>query len=609
MAPAAPVDAVNRPLLAVVVALAVLAYANALGNGFVLDDIGIIVENPLVRSGADVRAIFTSPYWPIGASGVSADPALYRPLTVLTYVIDHALWGLNPAAFHAVNVAVHAAGTVLVFELARRLVPGATGPVAAAAIFAAHPLHTEAVTGIVGRADLLATLFFVAAFLCVRPRAAPSPLRLIAGAGCWLLALLSKEIAATLPLVLAADDWLHRREFPDGRAGRTRAIALRYGVLAVSGALYALLRAQAVSGGSQVWAGFAGLDAASRVLTASRVMMEYLGLFVAPVRLLADYWVTEVPIARSVADPAVLFSLALWTAIGAAMIRGARREPAAVLAAAWFFATLLPVSNLLFPIGVAKAERLTYLPSVGLCLVAGWGLARLGALVRHPWPARAALAAVVVLLAGRTWRRTADWKDNLTLAQATLARSPASPLMNDIAAGELMRLGRPEAALPLLERATREAPAMAFLRTHLGTVYAALGRRDDAIVQYQEALRLDPADGDAHNNVGVALMTGGREEEAIHHFRAAIGVRPAFPDPHMNLGVLYLGRGQLDSAMARIAEAARLNPESAEAHNNLGVVWLRQGQRERAAAAFREALRLNPTHAKARENLDGLQRP
>lgn len=594
--------------LAIAAALAVACYANAPANGFALDDIGIIVENPVVRNGAGLGTIFTSPYWPVGASGVSADPTLYRPLTILSFLVDAALWGPRPSAFHAVNILWHVAATVLLFVTAVRVLGSLLPAFAAAALFAVHPLHTEAVTGLVGRADLMATVFVLSAFLLLRRRdsSGVTPWRLVAGASCWMLGLFAKEMAATLPALLVLDDWLHRHELPRDRPPRLQLLVGRYAALAVAAVAWLLLREQAVSGESQVWAGFVGLSPLPRVLTASRVALEYVGLFLFPVRLLADYWVTEVPIATTVLDPLVLLSLLTWLAAGALVVRVSGREPGLALGIAWFFITFAPVSNVLFPIGVAKAERLMYLPSVGLCFVAAWGLDRLQRLVRPPLAVRLAVMAIIAVLGARTLVRNRDWKDSLTLALATLRESPASPLMNDIAAGEYMKRGDAAAALPLLRAAVQSAPGMAFIRTHLGTVYGSLGQLDSAVAQYTEALRLNPSDSDAHNNIGVALMSGGRVEEAIPHFRAAIGIRPTFPDPHMNLGVLFLGRGALDSALARVVEAVRLNPASAEGHNNLGVVLQRVGQLDRAAAEYREALRLNPNHAKARENLAAL---
>ena len=260
--------------LAAALLLALVAYANALGNGFVLDDVGVIVENPLVHQGADVWTVFTSGYWPSGASGVSTDPTLYRPLVILSYVLNGSGPGLNATAFHAVNLALHVLATALVFLLALRIFESAMGSLAAAAVFAVHPVHTEAVTGIVGRADVLATVFFLASFLVLRRRAAfvdaEQSRRLhvalgwgLAGAVAWLCGLFSKEIAATLPLVLVLDDWLARREFPAERGPAIRVLLVRYTPLGVAAVLYLLLRDNAIAGGSQIWPGFADVSTAA----------------------------------------------------------------------------------------------------------------------------------------------------------------------------------------------------------------------------------------------------------------------------------------------------------------------------------------------------------
>jgi Flp pilus assembly protein TadD len=599
--------------LALAVLLAVVAYLNALGNAFTLDDVSIIAENPVVRD-FDLRSIFTTPYWARGGTpAAAADPTLYRPLTLLSFAADHSVWDLNATAFHSENVALHAATTALVYLLALEVAGGMAAAFVAASLFAVHPIHTEAVTGIVGRADILAALFFVLAFLVLRQRSAfregnrasTVAARSAAGALLWLAGLLSKEMAATLPLVLAVDDWLHRDELPASRSGAIRVLAVRYAPLALVAFVYFILRQNAVSGGAHIWPGFAGVAPFARVLTASRVMLEYLGLFVFPHTLLADYWTTDVPIAR-LAQPAVLLSLVLWTTIGVLLFRFGRRHAAFALATAWFFITIAPVSNVLFPIGVAKAERLLYLPSVGLCLLAGWVAARVSMLVPSRPAARLAFAIVLVALTWRTALRNRDWKDNLTLALSTLEDSPSSPLMNDIAAGEFMKRGEAARALPLLRTAVQQAPDLPFLHSHLGAVYYTLQMPDEAIAAYGEAIRLAPFDADALNNLGVAYLDRQLADEALAAFQSAIAARPGFADAHLNLGTLHLALGRLKDAEAEFTEAVRLNPSSAEAHNNLGLVLARMGQVDRAAERYREALRLNPGFAKARANLAAL---
>ena len=605
--------------VALIVALVVVAYANALRNGFVLDDIPIIVENPIVRDVGNVGTIFGSNYWSRGGAGMVGDSTLYRPLAVLSYTVDHAVWGANATAFHAMNVALHAATCVLLFVLAMRLFGNGFAAFAVGSIFAVHPIHVEAVTGIVGRAEVLATLFFLAAFLVLRlpgtPRhpEAPAPRveswgRAAGGGALYLLALFSKESATTLPAVLALDDWLRRRA--SSRDPSILApVIIRYGALAVALGIYLAFRAQAVTGGSQMWPGFVGVSDGARILTASRVLLEYVGLFVFPKTLLADYWKQDVPIATSVLDPLVLMSIVAWVAIATVAFRLRQRDPALVLSIAWFFITIAPVSNIPFPIGVGKAERILYLPSIGLCLVAAWALQRAKERLQRPALARVALAAIVFALAGRTAVRNNDWRDNFTLATATLAVSPASPLMNDLAAGELFRRGDSRRAVELLRVAVREAPDMALLRSHLGAAYHSQGLVDEAIAEYREAIRTNPTDASAYNNLGVAYRDKGREAEAIAQFEAAIRVSSSYADPHINIGSVHLQHGRLREAEASFAAAVSADPLSAGAHNALGVAYYRLGQAERAAEHYRQALRLDPANASARANLDRLAAP
>jgi tetratricopeptide (TPR) repeat protein len=601
------VSASTLPIVAVVL-LALVAYANALGNGFALDDVTIIVENPLVRSVRAVGRIFAEDYWG-GAGVLNADPALYRPLTVLSYAVDYSLWGLNAAGFHVVNVALHAVTTVVLFVVARDVLGQVSAAFVTAALFAVHPVHTEAVTGIVGRAEVLATLFFLLAFAVLRQRATPvagagaQAARSVGGAALFLLGLYAKESAATLPALLAVDDWLRRDTLPRGRWATTRRLLPKYGGLVVAAAIYLVSRQHAIDGASpNIWPGFLGVGALDRVLTASRVLMEYVGLLVFPRRLLVEYWTTEVPIATSLADPWVLLSLVLWIAIAWLAVRR-RRDAALLLALAWFFGTIAPMSNVLFPIGVGKAERLLYLPSVGACLVAGWAWGQATGRVRGVLMPRAVVFVAVLALTVRTVVRNADWKDNLTLALATLQQAPASPLMNDIAAGEFVRRGDVAQALPLLRDAVQQAPNLPWIRGHLGAALSQLGRVEEAMAEYREVIRQSPNDVAAHNNLGAALLSLGRAVEAEAEFREAIRIQPAYADAHLNLGVVHLNAGRLDQARLEFEAALTAKPTSAEAHNALGLALERLARRDEAVQHYRVALSLKPDFERARDNL------
>jgi len=599
-------------LVALLAAIAIVPYVNAVHASFVLDDNNIVVGNPLIRSVANVPEIFRTDYWAGGAGTAAAvDPGLYRPFTVSSYAVDYQLWQLNPTGYHAVNVLLHAIATLALFFLALELLASPIAAFAAAAIFAAHPLHTEAVTSIVGRAEVLATLLFLLAFLIHHSTAIDerpeSERRLVprslAVAVCYLMAMFSKEIAATLPFVLVLRDWLWRDELPSDRGAATRTLAARYVPLVLAAGFYLLMRQEAVTHAAQIWTGFAGISAGDRALTGVRVLAEYVGMFLFPRTLRADYWKTDVPIAQSIVQPAVLSALLLWAIVVVAIVR-LRRDRVFILGTGWFLITVLPVSNILFPIGVGKAERILYLPSVGLCLIVGWIALKAEKAWRRPAVVATAVAAILIVLAARTYRRNEDWKNTLTLALATLHDSPTSPLMNDLAAGELVNRGDAAQAVPLLREAVKQSPEQPLFHTHLGTVYYRQGKLDDAANELAQAIRLQPNDPDAHNNLGVVYLDQHKTDQAIAEFDAAVKANPARPDPHTNLGSVYLDRKQLDSAAAEFSAAVAASPENPEAHNNLGVVHLRRGQLDSAAAQFREALRLKPDFGQARANLD-----
>jgi hypothetical protein len=184
-----------------VAVLAILPFVNAIGNDFVLDDRDIVAQNPFIRDLGNVGQIFSTDYW--GGAGVPAtraDPGLYRPLTVTTFALDYRWSGLKPAGYHVMNVALHAATSVVIMRAALALTVSPVAAIIAGAVFAVHPIHTEAVTGIVGRAEILATLFFMLAFVVGISRRAsaesispPTALRSAAVAGLYLLAVSPKR--------------------------------------------------------------------------------------------------------------------------------------------------------------------------------------------------------------------------------------------------------------------------------------------------------------------------------------------------------------------------------------------------------------------------------
>jgi len=584
-----------QPWLAVAVGLlAAAVYLGSLGNVFTFDDEGIIVDNPVVHGEAGLARIFTSHYW----AGEARRSDLYRPLTIATYWINFRLSGKSPWSYHLVNLLLHGAVTSLAFLIFLRLSGLLRAAAAAAILFAVHSVHTEAVASIVGRAELLAALFVLAAWLLRDRPWVAAPL--------FFCGLLSKENAVVLPALLLVED------LAAWRAGKGRARSqanwyLQYVPCLIAIAAFLALRF-AVLGGAIVPSGgpFVHTPALHRILTAVAVIGRYLWLMVWPVQLSADYSYAQIPLVTSPLDFGFLAGAGAMAGCAAIAWLGRRRAPAVVIGILIFFVALAPVSNLAFGIGVVMAERLLYLPSAGLCLVAGTGIEALAAAFS---PRRAAVVAILAVLApagaltARTAARIRVWRDQRTLFEATVRSAPRSALAHSSLATIYQREGRLDEADAEYRRAIAIDPESAVAYAGLASLMEARGRVQDALAAYREAIRLEPERRGTHNDLGLLYQSEGRFEEAEAEFRRAITIDTDRAAPHSNLAILLESGGRLQEALAEHLQAARLDPTDVGVLNNLGRSLIATGNTQDAIAVLERAVSLSPGDPKPAVNL------
>lgn len=425
----------NRRLYLAVAACAVVAYTGALWNRFAMDDIYIIVLNPLVRSGDGLWRAFVQPYWPAELGG-----KLYRPLVVASYAADRLIGG--PAWFHAVNLLWHAAASVAVTTLASRLATGRSALVAGL-LFAVHPVHVEAVANVVGRAELLAGTFAVLSVYSGLARGSWGW-----SAAALALGLLSKENAAVAPGLIVWG-WMVGIGRPSRRAAAAFAaswvvvgaayLALRWAVLHPFVRLHDLAPV------------FVGQPPLAVRLTAVAALADVGRLLVFPLTLRADYSPAERTIVTTMLDGRVLLGLlaaAAWLALLVVAWRRGRRIE--TLGLGWVAIAVLPVANLLFPVGVLVAERTLYLPSAGLALAAGAWLGNLEG------RRLALVTAGLVLAAGaRTALRVPVWRSDITVTQSIIEDAPRSYRGAARTAGLLQSGGRALRALDTYHTAMR----------------------------------------------------------------------------------------------------------------------------------------------------------
>ena len=566
--------------------LAIAVYANAPANGFALDDEFIVLRNERVHGAEHLPDAITSPYWPESPARI----AMYRPITVATYALEWELWGARPTGYHAVNVLLHAAVTVLLFALLLPLA-GRAGAAVGAGLFALHPVHVEAVSNVVGRAELLAALFALLACI-VYLRAPPTEVRgrrrwLPAGAIglLYLLALGAKEIAVTLPALLVLLELVR----PEGRAavpagagdvrsrvgsaedtaaglGIARAAAralARWPVYAMTVA--ALVAYLAVRGdvlhttvGNDPAPFLLGMSTRGRLLTAVSVWPEYLRLMLFPRELVSDYSPGVIQTVTSLGPPVIL-GLLTGVLLVAVAVWAWRRERLLTIGIAWGITALLPVSNLFFPIGVMLAERTLYLPSVGLAIAAA-GVTRSLRIRRRS--ARVAVAAAVLGVAAlatwRTWTRTPDWADTVKAMQVLARSHPESFRAQWLFANSLRRHGERERALDHYRLAVDLMPGQYPLRFEYGTGLVEAGRYQDAAEQFDVARRLVPEFSQPEvYRLGVLLELG-RDEQAVREGRAALRRFPSNRGVYHQLAIALTRTGRFQEAARTRREALDL---------------------------------------------------
>jgi len=436
------VDSRDRRLYLAVIACALVPYLPALWNGFAMDDLYIIVWNPLVRSVEGTWRAFTGPYWPPDLGG-----QMYRPLPLASFAVDWAIARGHPAWFHSMNLLWHAGVAVLVAAVVRRWADWAAA-LATGLVFAVHPVHVEAVANVIGLGELMA-----AAGVCLTVYAAVVRQDLLLSGAALVLGLLSKENAVVAP-VLIVWAWVVGPPAPlPPRPAMRRILAFVVSWVVIAGA-YLSVRGFVLHPYARLHAiapVFVGESAIAGRLTAIAALGDVLRLLIFPLTLRVDYSPAERTIVRSVLDGRFVIGLAclaVWAALLVMAWRRQRRLEAFGLG--WIAIAFLPVSNLLFSTGVLLAERTFYLPSVGLALVAGAALARLPA-------QRLRVALALIVLAGgiRSALRTPVWHDDFSVTQSILKDSPESYRGPARAAAIFQSHRQPERALTALRTATR----------------------------------------------------------------------------------------------------------------------------------------------------------
>ncbi len=526
-----------------------LFYTNSFGNFFVWNDWALIIQNFLITDWRNLPEIFTSGFW----KPLLGEPfQVYRPLVSLSLMADFALWRLDPFGYHLTNTVLHVLNSVLAYFLMRHYV-SLTTAFMGAVLFAAHPIHTEAVTYISGRGDLLMSFFlFSGTWSFLQSEKQGSKLLYLVSLPLFFLALLAKETAVIFPLLLIAAEVVANPNVSRGEIAPR--LIRQIGPLLIL-CLYFFLRHFFVGmtlSGSVI----ASPSSVQQLTLWLKAIPLYVGLLLLPLNL---QFIHPLEPSSSLLDVQLLLAILILVGVGWGMRCAARSgNQAVVFALSWFLLGLLPLvrlygSNHLF------LEGWIYLASLGICFLVALGIGRLqfrSSSRIHIWLA----LLIATLLGGVTVDRNKDWINELQISLHTSAASPDNPVALRLLGNARFRRGRTHEAEKIFQKALQSGSQDPRLHESLQRLHSFLGKESEALAGYHRVIELTPRD----------------------------------PYPYWRIGRYYQRRRDYSEAAKYLAKAARLFPYSSEIRNDLADVYYHQGKFDEAQAELQGALKILP---------------
>ncbi|MDD5006189.1 MAG: tetratricopeptide repeat protein [Candidatus Omnitrophica bacterium] len=558
----------NNYAVLLLVALTLLVYANSLTNLFVWDDYLVIVNNNFVRSWKNISLMFSKDYLfsssKINKFGVinlvGSGESSYRPVCTLTYFADYSLYKLNPFGYHLTNLILHIFNVILLYFLFNLIAKDKKISLLGSALFAVHPATTEVVACIAFREDLLAFLFYICAFILYIKLSNYDRLRRIyyyaMSVVLYLLALFSKEMAITLPLILVLYDYY----FVCERSFKQVLINFksRYAGYIAATLFYLWVFFFPMSNTGEILMAYPGNSFYTNILTMFKVLAVYIRWLFIPINIHATLPIPYFPfVVDSLSRPEAILSILLIVFSLGIAFKIRKTSKLASFAIFWFFVTLIPVLNI-FPIGNIMASRYLYIPLVGFCLLVAVLLLKLPSSNIFKEIKKDAVIIILIFYSMFTVIGTLVWKHDVTLWLEIMRYYPDARLVYNNLGGGYVDIGKYDKAIYFYKKATEVDPNDTLAYYNLGVMYGQTGNIKEQIAAYKKAIELLPSFSQAYNNLGAVFQKKGNVDSAIILYEKAIEIYPAYAGAYYNLATAYKEKGQYQLALEYADKAKEL---------------------------------------------------
>ena len=588
------------------VALAILPYLQTLGHDFLnYDDNLYVSENPHVQQGLTWQGLV----WAF----TTCKSGNWLPVTWLSHMLDVSLWGNKPGGHHFTNVLLHAANTLLLFLILSRMTGGLWRSALVAALFAVHPLHVEAVAWVAERKEVLSAFFGLLAFWAYFKYARDSSIsRYFLVACLFVLGLMAKPMLVSLPfLLLLLDIWPLRRwrlwpmecEGATGLepkpASRILLEKLPLFLIATIFCIIALVSQRVEHNISDVVA----LPLSSRVANAIVGYDSYFEKLIAPINLAVFYphpghWRLVV----------VAMSAVLLLIITAVTMLYRRQRPWLLIGWLWFIVTLIPVIGLVQVGWQSIADRYSYIPSIGIFIMAAWSIP----LTEKSPALRVSIAtacAVVVVFVVMTWRQISYWQNSRTLFEHAAQVTQGNFVAHQNLGNALEAEKDIDAALELYRLSAAERPKYAKTSIHenIANVLIQQQRYQDALAELRQAIEINPFSSAAFNSMGSIMLIMGQNEDAAKDFQSAAKFDADNIPARINYGTVLVRLGRWDEAIAELAPIVRAEPKRLVARTYFARALAGRGDFDQAIHELQGVLQVAPDYAPARKALSEIE--